>query len=96
MTLKGSTAGITAMIAKYRYLGEIPVSTGNSWVDQQLDAAASALARQWRDNPRAVQPENNLKPDTAQLQFRIKILEDRVGELEAGLARVLRNVGHSR
>jgi hypothetical protein len=74
----------------------ILLSTGNSWVDQQLDAAASALARQWRESPRAVQPENNLKPDTAQLQFRIKILEDRVEALEAGLSRILGNVRHSR
>lgn len=72
------------------------MSTGNSFIDAQISAAASLLADQWRTNPRAVQPENNLKPDAAQLQFRIKILEDRVEALEAGLQRILRNVGNSR
>jgi hypothetical protein len=58
------------------------MSSGNPWVDQQIAAVSSLLADQWKKNPRAVQPENNLKPDAAALQFRIKICEDRIEALE--------------
>jgi hypothetical protein len=65
------------------------MSSGNSWVDAQIAAAGSLLADQWKKNPRAVQPENNLKPDAASLQFRIKLLEDRLEQAE----KILRSAG---
>jgi hypothetical protein len=67
------------------------MSSGNKFIDDQIAAAGQLLAQQWKSNPRQVQPENALKPDAAQLQFRIKLLEDRVEVLE----RKLQN-GHSR
>jgi HAMP domain-containing protein len=72
------------------------MSTGNSWVDGQIAAAAASLAAQWKNNPRAVQPENALKPDSAALQFRIKILEDRVHELETLFNEMVRYVRQPR
>lgn len=63
------------------------MSSGNNWVDQQIAAAGSLLADQWKKNLRNSQPENNLHPDTAQLQFRIKLLEDRCDILESALRR---------
>lgn len=67
------------------------MSTGNNWVDGQIAAAGSLLAQQWKNNPRAVQPENNLKPDTAQLQFRVKLLEDRMSALESWIRQNVRS-----
>jgi hypothetical protein len=72
------------------------MSTGNSWVDDQIAAASALLADQWKNRPRSSQPENNLKPDSAQLQFRIKILEDRVQDLEAQVQKLVRYVNNSR
>jgi hypothetical protein len=67
------------------------MSSGNKFIDDQIAAAGQLLAQSWKSNPRQVQPENVLKPDAAQLQFRIKLLEDRMEALE----RKLQN-GHSR
>lgn len=60
------------------------MSTGNKFIDDQIAAAAASLSQKWW-NPhtaRQSQPENELHPDTSQLQFRIKLLEDRVSKLE--------------
>ena len=67
------------------------MSSGNHWVDQQVEAAGAALAAQWRD-PKAMQrqqPENNLHPNVSALQFRIKLIEDRCEVLE----KILRGAG---
>lgn len=60
------------------------MSSGNHTVDQAIAGAAQLLQNSWW-NPataRKVQQENQLVPDAAQLQFRIKLLEDRIEVLE--------------
>lgn len=68
------------------------MSTGNPNVDQMIANAAGLLNQKWW-NPataRQAQPENDLAPDTAQLQFRIKQLEDRADQNERRLQQLER------
>jgi hypothetical protein len=63
------------------------MSSGNSWVDQQIERASAVLADQWKKNPRAAQPENDLHPSNDRLAFQLKLAHDRLDAVE----NILRN-----
>lgn len=51
--------------------------------------AGSLLQEQWK-KPGGSMPENNLHPDAAHLQFRIKVIEDRLDTVEKLLGQIVR------
>jgi hypothetical protein len=59
-------------------------------VEDAIRNAGALLAQQWK-NPGMRAPENDLHPDPAAVQFRVKILEDRVSMLENLLKQALQN-----
>lgn len=65
--------------------------------DDLIRAAGAQLAQQWaKHGPGAISaPENDLNPDASKLQFRVKLLEDRISGLENTIRELKRHVGIS-
>ena len=61
-------------------------------VDDAIMQAGNLLAQQWKNPGSGMQPGNDLHPDNSALQFRIKILEDKVATLESTLGKVVRHL----
>lgn len=64
-------------------------------IDDQIKSAGALLMQRWNKSGTLVAPENDLHPDPARIQFRVKLLEDRIAGLEQEIARLKRHVGSS-
>jgi hypothetical protein len=59
-------------------------------ITDAINSAGAQLQDAWRRGKNGNMPENNLNPDTASLQFRIKCLEDEVAQHRDYLQKIIR------